>query len=109
MLMRLEAFDLSEEGYDTPYFRRQMMILNKVLARPGIAVDAIIDEFSKDEIENIYPALSPVLIEALREELELMELLKVEDGKATVTAKGEARFQEFKASLTAEEKTALGL
>jgi len=109
MLMRLEAFDLSDDGYDTPYFRRQMMILNKILPKPGIAVDAIINEFSKDEIENIYPALSPVLIEALREELELMGYLKVEDGKATVTAKGEAKFKDFRSSLSEEEKTALQL
>lgn len=107
MLMRLEAVDLSDQGYDTPYFRRQMMILNKLLARPGIAVDKIMDEFSQDEIENIYPALSPVMMEALREELELMEYLMVEDGKASVTSKGAERFKDFCASLTHEERQAL--
>ena len=107
MLMRLEAVDLSDQGYDTPYFRRQMMILNKLLARPGIAVDKIMDEFSQDEIENIYPALSPVMMEALREELELMEYLMVEDGKASVTSKGAERFKDFCAGLTHEERQAL--
>ena len=109
MLMRLEAFDLSDGGYDTPYFRRQMTILNKVLPKPGIAIDAIINEFTRDEIEKIYPALSPVLMEALREELELMEYLKVEEGKASVTDKGEAKFKDFRSSLSEEEKAALQL
>ncbi len=27
MTMKIEAFDLSEKGYDVPYFRRQMAIL----------------------------------------------------------------------------------
>lgn len=109
MLMRLEAIDLSSQGYDTPYFRRQMMILNKVLAKPGIDIDAIINEFSNDEIENIYPALSPVLMEALREELELMGYLNIEDGTALVTEKGAAKFKDFKNSLSHDEHAALGI
>lgn len=107
MLMKIEAFDLSENGYDTPYFRRQMMILGRVIPKPGIAVDSIIDEFTKDEIENIYPALSPVLVEALREELELMDYLKVDNNTATVTEKGREKFEEFRHSLNGEEREAL--
>ena len=109
VVMSIEAFDLSENGYDTPYFRRQMMILDKVMQRPGIAVDAIINEFSEKESKEIYPALSPVMMTALREELELMEFLNVQDGKATVTAKGKTRFADFRASLKAEEIAALGI
>jgi uncharacterized repeat protein (TIGR04076 family) len=109
MLMRLEAFDLSDHGYDTPYFRRQMMILHKVMANPGIAVDAIIDAFTEVEIKDIYPALSPVLIVALREELELMAYLAVVDGKATVTEAGKTRFADFRSSLSEEERSALQL
>lgn len=107
MLMRIEAFDLSDQGYDVPYFRRQMMVLGKVIAKPGIAVDKIIDEFSKQEIENIYPALGQVLMEALREELELMGYLAVEDNHATVTAKGEAKYEDFKVNLSSEDRAAL--
>ena len=107
MLMKIEAVDLSENGYDTPYFRREMMILGKVLDEPGIKVSKIIKEFSKSEIEEIYPALNPVLIEALCEELELMGYLEVEDKKATVTKQGKAKFKEFKASLSQEERAAL--
>ena len=107
MLMKIEAVDLSENGYDTPYFRREMMILDKVLEKPGIKVNKIINQFSKKEIEEIYPALSPVLLEALCEELELMGFLKVKDKKATVTKKGKSRFRAFKNSLTKEERAAL--
>ena len=107
--MRIEAFDLSDTGYDIPYFRRQMMVLYKVMKKPGIAADAIIDEFSERENKEIYPALSPVMMTALCEELELMEFLKIQDGKAAVTDKGRARFDAFKAALKPEEIDALGL
>ncbi len=109
VVMRIEACDLSDKGYDPPYFRRQMMILHKVMQKPGIAVDAIINEFTKKESEEIYPALSPVMMTALREELELMEFLSVKDGKATVTDTGQARFAAFKAGLKPEEIEALGI
>jgi len=107
MLMKIEVMDLSENGYDTPYFRREMMILGKVLDNPGIKVNKIIKQFSKQEIEDIYPALNPVLMEALREELELMGYLKVEDNRATVTKQGKAKFKNFKTSLSQEERAAL--
>jgi len=109
MLMKLEAFDLSEKGYDTPYFRRQMVILSRVLAKQGISIDKIIDEFSKEEIENIYPALSQILIEALNEELELIGYLEIRDGKANVTKKGEAKLESFKKALSDQEIDALSL
>jgi hypothetical protein len=84
-----------------------MMILGKVLDNPGIKVRKIIKAFSKAEIEDIYPALNPVLMEALCEELELMGYLDVEDNRATVTKAGKIKFKEFKASLSSEERKAL--
>ena len=64
-------------------------------------------EFTKEEIEDIYPTLSPILVQALVEELELVDYLKVKDGKATVTDKGKKKVEAFKASLSAEEREAL--
>jgi len=104
---KVEAFDLSEKGYDTPYFRRQMMILHKVLPKPGIKVDKILDEFSKEENEGIYPALSKVMVRMLAEELEIMGYLDIKDEKASVTRKGEAKLEAFKKGLSAEERKAL--
>ena len=108
-LLKLEAFDLSDKGYDVPYFRREMAILKKVLPKPGIKVDKILNEFSKEENEGIYPALSQIMLQALVEELEVMDYLGIQNGKATVTKKGEAKLEDFKASLSAEEREALKL
>jgi len=106
---KIAAFELKDKGAATPYFRREMTILSKVLARQGIAVDSILNEFSRDEIEIPYPALSPVMVQALVEELELMGYLKIQDGKASVTRKGEAKLNAFKEGLSAEEKQALNM
>ena len=108
-LLKLEAFDLSDKGYDVPYFRREMAILKKVLPKPGIKVDKILNEFSKEENEGIYPALSQIMVQALVEELEVMDYLEIQNGKASVTKKGEAKLEDFKASLSAEEREALGV
>jgi uncharacterized repeat protein (TIGR04076 family) len=107
LIMKIEAFDLAELGDSTPYFRREMSILNKVQPKPGIKVNQILKEFSKEETEGIYPALSPILIQVLCEELELIGYLKIEKGKAEVTPKGEAKLKAFKKSLSKEEKSAL--
>jgi hypothetical protein len=105
--MKIEAFDLAELGDSTPYFRREMSILNKVLDKPGIKLNQILKEFSKAEVEGIYPALSPILVQVLCDELELMDYLKIEKNKATVTAKGEAKLKTFKKNLSKEDKAAL--
>jgi uncharacterized repeat protein (TIGR04076 family) len=109
MAMKIEAFDLSDKGDATPYFRRQMSILNKVLPKPGIKVDKILNEFSKEQIKGIYPALSQIMVQALSEELELMGYLEIKDGKASVTKKGETKLETFRKSLSAEEREALKL
>ena len=107
VLLKLEAFDLSDNGYDIPFFRRQMAILGKVLPKQGIAVDRILNEFSKEQIEGIYPALGQIFLQILVEELELMGYLEIKNGKASVTEKGKAKLEDFKASLSAEEREAL--
>lgn len=109
LMMKIEAFDLAEKGDSITYFRREMSILKKVLPRPGIRIDAILSEFTKDEIEGIYPALSGILIQVLTEELALMNYVSIEEGKVTATKKGEAKLEAFRSSLCAEERHALGL
>ena len=104
----IEAFDLSEKGFDTPFFRREMAILNKVLKIPGIEREKILTTFSAREISEIYPPLSPPMMVRLIEELELMNYLEPLDEKVSVTAKGEAKLENFKAGLTDEEREALG-
>jgi hypothetical protein len=109
MAMRVEAFDLAEKGDATPYFRREMTILHKVLPKPGIEVDRILNEFTRDEIEIPYPALHPLMVRILSEELELMGYLDIKDGKASVTGNGEAKLKTFKEGLSQEELEALNM
>jgi hypothetical protein len=106
-MMKIEAFDLADKGDSITYFRRQMSILNKALAKPGIRLDKILDEFTREQIEEIYPALSPILVQILTEELALMDYVTMESTKVKVTKKGEAKLGEFKESLSPEEHEAL--
>jgi hypothetical protein len=107
LIAKIEAFDLADKGDSVTYFRREMSILHKVLPKPDIPADQILGEFTKEQIEDIYPALSPIMIQILCEELELMGYLKISKGKATVTPKGEKKLRAFKKALTREERQAL--
>jgi hypothetical protein len=107
VMMKVQAFDLAEKGDSTPYFRREMSILHKVLLKPGIRATRILNEFTRKQIEDIYPAFSPVMVRALSEELELMGYLDIRRGRVAVTKKGKDKLKNFKMSLTAEEKRAL--
>jgi len=109
VVLKLEAFDLADDGDCVTYFRRTMVILDRVSKKPGTAVDKILDLFTKKEIEDIYPSLSQMLVAVLVEELELMDYLEIKDGKATVTGKGEKKIEEFKKGLSAEEREALNV
>ncbi|OGO20582.1 MAG: hypothetical protein A2Z15_07075 [Chloroflexi bacterium RBG_16_50_11] len=106
---KVESFDLADKGDSLPYYRRSMVILNKIIAKPGIALNKILDEFSKDEINNIYPILGQKIIAVLVGELELMGYAEVNNDKITATEKGRQKLASFKKSLTSEEKKALKL
>jgi hypothetical protein len=86
-----------------------MVILQKILNKPGMKIDKILGEFSKEQIEGIYPALSQIMVQALVEELELMSYLQIRDGKAAVTNKGKTKLEDFRAGLSKEERQALGV
>jgi uncharacterized repeat protein (TIGR04076 family) len=102
MVVRLEAFDLSEKGYDTPYFRRQMAILAKLQKNGAAAQDGVLALFTAREVEQIYPPLSPVMIAMLTEELGLMGYVATAAGRMTIAARGEAKLAAFKESLQQE-------
>jgi len=107
VVVKIEAFDLSDKGRNIPYFRREMVILDKLLKKPGIRTNRILYEFSKEQIEGIYPALSQAMVESLLEELELMGYLEIKDGEVYASPKAQAKFDDFKASLSPEEREAL--
>jgi uncharacterized repeat protein (TIGR04076 family) len=107
VVVKIEAFDLSDKGRNIPYYRREMVILDKILKKPGIGKDRILGEFSREQIEGIYPALSQVMIESLLEELELMGYLEIRDDKVLAAPKARMKLDVFKESLSAEERKAL--
>ncbi len=106
---RVESFDLADKGDALPYFRRSMTILSMVKAKPGIAMDKIINEFSANDRDNIYPSLGQKIVAILVGELELMRYVDVKDDKVTITDKGKKKLESFIKSLTAEEREALKL
>jgi len=108
-VFKLEAFDLADAGFAIFYFRRSMVILNKVLQKPGAAVNKLMKEFTKDEIEIPYPALSQQMIESLVENMALVDMVKIKGGKVDVTRKGKARLKEFIKGLPVEDRNALNL
>ncbi len=108
-LFKLEAFDLNDCGDSIPYFRKQMLILKIVQTNPAIDVDKIRDKLSREQREEVYPLAAPVLIRGLVDELESISYLEIQSGKAYITKKGESKLEDFKASLSEEEKKALAL
>ncbi|MFH0915461.1 MAG: TIGR04076 family protein [bacterium] len=104
MVLRLEAFDLSEKGFDTPYFRRQMAVLSKLGAKGAVESEKILDTFTKAEIEEIYPPLGTVMVRVLTEELDMMGYVETVDGVTSITPKGEKKLETFKAGLPDEDR-----
>jgi uncharacterized repeat protein (TIGR04076 family) len=99
MVIRLEAFALSEKGFDTPYFRRQMAILAKLETSGPLAADKLLDAFTKQEIEGIYPALSAIVLAMLADELEALGYVVTSEGQMSITAKGATKLADFRQSL----------
>ncbi len=106
---KVEAFDIADRGDSLPYYRRAMTILNKISKKPGIAMDNIINEFTGDERDNIYPSLGQRIVAVLVGELEVLGYVIVKANKVTVTEKGKKKLEYFRESLTAEEREALKL
>ena len=108
MVIRLEAFDLSEKGFDTPYFRRQMAILAKLQKHGPVPAGEILGLFPTREIEGIYPPLSPVMVAMLTEELTLLGYVEAleADGRMGITTRGEEKLAGFRESLPLEHQQA---
>jgi uncharacterized repeat protein (TIGR04076 family) len=106
MVVRLEAFDLSEKGFDTPYFRRQMAILAKLKQSGATDSASLLDLFTAQEIEGIYPALSKVMLDMLADELQLMGYIETAAGRTTITGKGEVKLKTFREGLPPEHREA---
>jgi len=107
VLFQMEAVDLADAGIAVPFYRRQMVILDRLYRKPGMKIPEIIEEFTEEEREKVYPALSRQIMIPLVEELELLEYVEIKDGGVTVTGKGRQKLESFRYGLTDEEKKAL--
>ncbi len=77
----VEAIDIASKGYDVPYYRRSMALLEKIKAQPGLTRDEIIGKFNEWERNEIYPPLNPMLVECLLDEMAQVHYLEKRDGK----------------------------
>jgi uncharacterized repeat protein (TIGR04076 family) len=78
----VEPIDLASGGYTLPYYRREMSILEKVKAEPGITVAKILDKFTDFERDKIYPPLYPVNVQLMLDELAEVGYIELRDGRA---------------------------
>jgi uncharacterized repeat protein (TIGR04076 family) len=106
---KLEAFDMADRGDALPYYRRAMTILSKISGKPGIAMNKIINEFTKEERDNIYPSFGQRMVAVIVGELELLNFIDSKENKVTITDKGKKKLAGFIKTLSAEEKKALKL
>ncbi len=80
-LFLAKPFGLAENGFDTPYYKREMSIFEKIKAEPGIDANTIIDKFSKWEREEIFPPLTPLMLEMMLDELVEAGYIEIREGK----------------------------
>ena len=109
ILFKFDVIDLAEDGDSKTYFRRHMCIIHRIQDKPDIPISEIISLFTKEEQLEIYPTLTPMVIELMIEDQELVGLVSVTDGKVNVTDKGRDRFEEFRKTLSQDEIEALRL
>ena len=82
-----EPCDLSDSEYAQPFYRREISILEKIEAEPGIKTDDILSRFTDFQINVISPRLTPILLGVLLEALEDMNYIDIKDGKAYATGR----------------------
>jgi uncharacterized repeat protein (TIGR04076 family) len=77
-----EPFDLASGGFDTPYYMREMSILEKIKKEPGIPVNEVLSRFTDWEQNEIFPPLTPVVVDLMLDELNETGYIDIVEGKA---------------------------
>ncbi|MCL1895375.1 MAG: hypothetical protein FWG03_02375 [Clostridiales bacterium] len=109
-VFKIEAFDLATGGHATPYFRREITIMDRVYKTGGAwPIEKITDLFSEFELNEVYPTLVQELVGPMVEELELLGFARVDEGMVTITQKGADRVARFKSETTPDVVKALKL
>ena len=78
----VEPIDLATGGYTVPYYRREMSILEKIKAEPGLTVEDILSKYTDFERYEVYPPLNPVNVGLMLDELAEVDYIELRDGKA---------------------------
>jgi len=81
-VFQIEPVDLASGGYFLGDYRREMSILEKIKAEPGLTVDDILGKYNDFERDVVYPKLSPAFIEYVLEEMAEFGYVEMKDGKA---------------------------
>ncbi len=82
-----EPVDISDSEYAQPFYRKEIAILDKIVAEPGIEITRILERFTEFERAGIGPILTPVLLDVMLEALEDMKYIEIRDRKAYATGK----------------------
>lgn len=61
---------------------REMSILEKIKKKPGISIETILARFSEWERDEMFPPLTPILLDLMLDELVQTGYVDVRDGKA---------------------------
>jgi uncharacterized repeat protein (TIGR04076 family) len=77
-----EPVDIAGGGDTLPYYRREMDILQKIKAEPGLNAEQILSKYSPQEREEIYPPLTPVNVPLILDELAEVNYIELKDGRA---------------------------
>lgn len=78
----VETIDLANGGYTLPYYKREMSILDKIKNQPGMTAEEVLNKFTEQEREGIYPPLHLVNVQLMLDELAEVNYIELRDGKA---------------------------
>ena len=73
---------LADGGDMLTHYNREMSILEKIKAKPGMTVDEILDQFTQWEREEIYPPIYPLNVFLMLGEMATVDYIEMRDGKA---------------------------
>lgn len=76
-----EPYDLADVGAVLPEYRRQMAILDKIKAEPGLTPDEVLARFTDWERDEIYPQLTPILSRLFIDELATTDYVEYREGR----------------------------
>jgi len=79
---RLEMIDLADGGFFKSDYMRQMSILEKIKEDPGLTIEDIINKYDDFERDDVFPKLSPKLVDLMLEEMALVNYIELKEGKA---------------------------